>query len=111
MSRFKGLADAKNRTAEAAGPATPTQAGAEPPPSPAVQAARPKKGPGKRSDPDFVQVTAYIKDDLNRKVKAAMIQTRRDRDFSGLVSELLEGWLAELPRTQQPGDSGTRHAR
>jgi hypothetical protein len=82
-----------------------------PPPPDPVPSPAPSKPPaakklGKRRDPAFVQVTAYISDDLNRKVKAALIERRRERDFSGVVAELLEGWVTGLPRTQH-GDTPT----
>jgi hypothetical protein len=81
---------------------------AEPVPLPSPTASKPPaaKKLGKRRDPAFVQVTAYISDNLNRKVKAGLIQTRRERDFSGVVAELLEGWVAGLSRTQH-GDTAT----
>jgi hypothetical protein len=80
----------------------------DPVPSPAASEPPAAKKLGKRRDPAFVQVTAYIADDLNRKVKAALIQTRRERDFSGVVAELLEGWVAGLPRTQHGDTPPTR---
>jgi hypothetical protein len=81
---------------------------ADPLPSPATAKPPAAKKLGKRRDPAFVQVTAYISDDLNRKVKAALIEQRRERDFSGVVAELLAGWVAGLPRTQHGDPPPTR---
>jgi hypothetical protein len=48
--------------------------------------------PGKRSNPEFVQVTAYLQKDLYKRVKIALIEQDRSREFSALVSELLTDW-------------------
>jgi len=49
--------------------------------------------PGKRSNTDYRQVSAYIRKDTHRRVKMALVE--EDRQFSELVAELLEGWLDE----------------
>lgn len=49
-----------------------------------------KKG-GKRSDPDYIQVGAYIPRALNKQVKRHLLET--DQDFSELVGELLAEWV------------------
>lgn len=46
---------------------------------------------GKRSNPDYTQVSAYIPKDLHKRVKIALVNS--DQDFSELVSQLLEEWL------------------
>jgi hypothetical protein len=61
------------------------------PPSPAPKkVGRPH---GKRSDPGYTQVTAYLSADLHFKVKLALLQDRKGQEFSQLVAELLSGWL------------------
>lgn len=47
----------------------------------------------KRSDPDFVQTTAYIRKDTHRDVKIALLHEGQEREFSELVEELLSNWL------------------
>jgi hypothetical protein len=59
---------------------------------------------GKRSDPAFEQVTAYIRKETYLQIKMALLQEGSDRDFSQLVEELLGAYL----RTQKYGLSGTR---
>lgn len=89
-SKFKGILDlAKGREPEP-GPI----AAQAPPPSPAPPEA-PRRGrpPGKRSDPAYAQVTAYIPEDLHRKVKIALLQEAQGREFSQLVEALLVEWL------------------
>jgi hypothetical protein len=51
---------------------------------------RPK---GKRSDPDYEQVTAYIRKETYRRTKVALLQTEEERDFSQLVEDLLLAYL------------------
>jgi hypothetical protein len=51
--------------------------------------------PGKRSNPEFEQVTAYLPKDLYKRVKIALIEQDRSREFSALVSELLTDWLSQ----------------
>ena len=48
--------------------------------------------PGKRSDGEYRQVSAYVRKDTHRKVKMALLED--ERQFSELVEELLRGWLA-----------------
>jgi hypothetical protein len=105
MSRFKGILDsAKHREPEpAAAPdpipePAPAPVAPTPPPSPAPPVAplstrKPGRPPGKRSDPGYVQVTAYISGDLHHNVKLALLQERKGREFSELVEELLTGWF------------------
>ncbi|WOD37392.1 hypothetical protein [Nodosilinea sp. E11] len=50
-----------------------------------------RKATGKRSDPNYIQVGAYIPIELNKCVKRQLVDT--DKDFSELVAELLEQWV------------------
>lgn len=56
---------------------------------------RPGRPNAKRSDPDFVQTTAYIRKATHRDVKLALLQNDEGRDFSELVEELLATWVKE----------------
>lgn len=72
-------------------------------PSPAMEPATPQTATrtttGKKSDPRYKQVTAYVRKDLHRNVTDALYDETRGRDdakrkeFSELVDELLERWL------------------
>lgn len=46
---------------------------------------------GKRSDPNYTQVGAYIPKALDKAVKRKLLD--EDMDFSELVAQLLEGWV------------------
>ena len=65
----------------------------------------PKRGrpKGKRSDPNYEQVTAYIKKETYRQIKIALLQQEDVQDFSELVEKL----LAEFLSTQKPENSDT----
>jgi hypothetical protein len=54
----------------------------------------PRRGrpPGKRSHPDFEQITAYIRKDTHHAVKIELLKNGR-KEFSELVEELLHQWL------------------
>lgn len=87
--------------------ATPPAAATSPPPatpgpSPALPEPEPRRGPGrpkgKRSDPAFDQVSAYVPHDLYRDVKVALLEDDQGQEFSELVAELLVGWLASRNR-------------
>lgn len=84
-SKFKGILErAKERDS-----VMPVE---EPPlPSPAPK----KRGrpSGKRSDAEYVQVTAYIHKNTHRDVKIALLKSGDDKDFSDLVDSLLADWL------------------
>jgi hypothetical protein len=49
---------------------------------------------GKRSDPDYEQVSAYIRRTTYRDVTIALLRAEDGRDFSDLVETLLAHWLA-----------------
>lgn len=57
---------------------------------PSQKRGRPK---GKRSHPDYEQVTAYIRKDTHRAAKIALLSESEEREFSELIQELLEQWL------------------
>ena len=48
---------------------------------------------GKRSDPNFKQAPAYIKESTHQRVKIALLQQKKYKDFSELVEDLLSQWL------------------
>jgi hypothetical protein len=92
-SKFKGILDvakgAKDREPQ------PEPAPADPPPPSPAPVEAPKRGrpPGKRSDPSYSQVTAYIPEELHRRVKIVLLQEAKGQEFSELVEELLLAWI------------------
>ncbi len=76
-----------------------------PPPSPALlpPSSESKKQPaekrkpgrpkvGKSSNPEYVQVTAYVEDAVHIAVKKALLDLK-ETDFSDLVNDLLRKWV------------------
>lgn len=83
MTKFKGLLEAAQKrepaTAEANHNVTRSLIGL-------------RRPPGKRSHPDFEQITAYIRKDTHHAVKVALLNNGR-KEFSELVEVLLRQWL------------------
>ena len=48
---------------------------------------------GKRTDPEYNQVTAYIRKSTHYEVKLRLLQEGQGREFSELVENLLGAWL------------------
>jgi hypothetical protein len=59
-------------------------------PEPAKKMDRPS---GKRSDPNYTQVTAYIRSQTHRDVKVALLINGEGQEFSELIDTLLLEWL------------------
>jgi len=59
-----------------------------------VPASEPKRGraTGKRSNPNYTQVGAYIPKELNRDVKRLLVD--EEQDLSDLIIELLQTWVS-----------------
>ncbi len=59
------------------------------------QPTTPRRGrpTGKRSNPDYEQVTAYLNKQTNEDARVKLIREGKRRDFSELVEELLQKWL------------------
>ena len=87
QNRFSAMRDALKGTPEQE-VSTPTPPSEPVSPAPAKQRTRPL---GKRSDPNYEQVGAYIPKALNKQVKRLLLD--REGDFSDLVTQLLEEWI------------------
>ena len=85
MSKFRGLIDAANSRENTAAKPAPV----------VMPTKRPGRGRprGKRSDPNFEQVTTYIRKQTHQGVKIALLQEGRSQEFSELVEDLLAKWL------------------
>lgn len=68
-------------------------------PGPKRPRGRPKAN-GKRLNPDYTQVTAYIPADLHTQTKINLIRTGK-REFSILIEELLTTWNKKQGAPQQ----------
>lgn len=76
-------------------PETPTPPpiaiAAEPQVTPVVPPRR-GRAPGKRSDPNYTQIGAYIPKELDRAVKRALVD-EDNLDLSELIAQLLDDWV------------------
>lgn len=100
MSKYKGLLEDIKEKQAGVPVASETDTPSPAPPSPAV--ASPKRSSekrkpgrpkvGKSSNPEFVQVTAYVEDAVHVAVKKALLDLK-DTDFSDLVNDLLKRWV------------------
>ena len=70
--------------------------------SPAEPAKMPKMGrpPGKKSNPEYTQVTVYLRKELHQAARKRLIDEQRQ--FSDLVGDLVNQWLSD---TQKSGSS------
>jgi hypothetical protein len=50
---------------------------------------------GKKSNPDYQQVTSYIRRQTYQDTQVKLLRQGRRQDFSDLVEELLSKWLQE----------------
>ena len=79
-SRFAGIAEIRSKLAT-----EPEQESAEP----TGRMGRPK---GKSSDPNFTQVTVYMRKDVHRSARKLLFDD--GRQFSDLVGDLVSKWVA-----------------
>lgn len=100
MGKYKGLLeDIKEKQAGGQPAAEDVPPSPAPPlavretPKPAADRRKPgrPKG-GKSSNPEFVQVTAYVEEFVHVAVKKALLDLK-DTDFSDLVNDLLKKWV------------------
>ncbi|MDQ3747816.1 MAG: hypothetical protein M3367_02200 [Acidobacteriota bacterium] len=65
------------------------------PPAKSTDRTSRKRGrpPAKRSDPDFVGLTTYVRRDTHTRAKIALLQEGKGRELSELVEDLLRDWL------------------
>lgn len=49
----------------------------------------------KRSDPDFVGLTTYVRRDTHTRAKIALLQEGEGKELSELVEDLIYNWLSK----------------
>ena len=62
-------------------------------PTDTVDATRRGRPNGKRSNPDYIGFTTYIRRETHTAVKIALLQEGEGRELSEIVEELLNTWL------------------
>lgn len=95
MSKFDGLFPAKGANRGSGKGKRGAKGGAPKPPADGRNGEAPRLGrpSGKRSDPDYVGFTTYIRKDTHHRVKRALFDEPDRRELSELVEELLAKWL------------------
>jgi len=83
MGKFDGLLSAKERIEVRETPKSPVKV------VPAPKNAK-SRAIGKRSDPDYTQITAYIKKETHENV---MRKIYKRQELSELLEELLADWM------------------
>lgn len=53
----------------------------------------PTRRRGKRTDPEYVQVTAYVRQETYRRARIKLLESTKPQEFSEVVEELLTRWL------------------
>ena len=94
MSKFSGLRSIKKTDAEV-GPETlqkAESAATQKSENLEVQAKKMGRPKAKRSNPDFMQVTALIRVDTHLAVWHKLLDEKPKREFSELMEELLSEW-------------------
>ena len=64
----------------------------------APAARRVGRPPGKKNNPEYKQVTVYLREEAHRAAKKVLLDEQCD--FSELVDELLEQWLRTSGRSK-----------
>lgn len=90
MSKFDGILSAKSSENVKAKPAAAPQAKVGKTNAAALTKKEESRRVGKRSDPDYTQVTAYLKKNTHEDV---MRKIYKRQEFSELLEELLTDWL------------------
>jgi hypothetical protein len=92
MSKFKDLFQEAKRTEQSPAKEQPAKRAVK---KTTTKAASVKARPtGRRSDPSYIGVFAYIPKAVNEDVKEKLFK-RKDLDFSSLVEDLLSQWLSK----------------
>lgn len=97
MSKFDSLFEARGAGGSAGKKVSKTTKGDD---AQAAGAESRRRGrpSGKRSDPDYVGFTTYIRKDTHHDVKLALLQEKEGRELSELVEQLLADWLKSKPK-------------
>ena len=87
VSKFRAIVDAKREPSDAKEQLTSTVA-------PYTRERPKKKKSGRRSDPGYKQANAYIPRELHLEVKLELMKEGKGRQYSELVEQLLQDWVA-----------------
>lgn len=83
----------KIQTQQHSSPAVSIELQNDPPTVDTPSRGRPR---GKRSDPNFTQITAYISKKTHQEIKLALLREGSNREISQLIEQCLTKWLEEM---------------
>ncbi len=96
-NRFKDVINAA-RNQQTPQPQSPAQPSVPPSPASPPQAKRGRPAGGKRTNPEYEQVAAYIPKALYKQVRIRLMQMEPEGQFSDLIEVLLTRWMQERPQ-------------
>lgn len=73
--------------------ASPARGVAHAPTDTAGKEQPPTRHRGKRTNPDYVQVTAYVRQETYRRARIKLLESTKPQEFSEVVEDLLTRWL------------------
>lgn len=95
MKKKTRFSELVGKHGDLASKAEPEVAEASPEAEPTLSVAKAKgRPPGKKSDPDFTQVTVYLRKDSYATARKILFDEHKQ--FSDLVGELLNRWIEEV---------------
>ena len=56
--------------------------------------------PGKKSNPEYTQVTVYLRKEVHRAARKLLLDEQRQ--FSDLVGDLVGQWIADTQKSESP---------
>jgi hypothetical protein len=107
QSRFSGLRDSVLGAGGEDAPVPPSRTGRG-----GRSGRRRGRPPGKRSNPDYVQLTCYVREDNLDDAKEALIQEKRETGRKRDVSDVIDSLLAFYAERGDPWDvAGGKNVR
>lgn len=96
---LKAMQQANEHVGKPTAPIVPTtpQPAEQLPPRPRARTARSVgRPPGKRSNPDWEQITIFVRKDTKRAAMRRLMDSDQERDLSEIVEQLLARWSAKI---------------
>ena len=99
-NRFKDVINAARKQQQQSPPDSSTVSNTLDPPHP-EPAKRGRPPGGKRNNPEYEQVGAYIPKALYKRVRIRLLEMEPEGEFSDLVEQLLTNWVQDTYRSRQ----------
>jgi hypothetical protein len=93
--KFGALAEFRNQDSAPQGREAAPERILPPPPSERPSERRRGRPTGKRSNPDYEQVTVLVRKQTRKAAVRLLEDTAADQDFSELIEDLLSRWISK----------------